>query len=488
MDQELLEKVTAQYVQDPVTMKIERVACYVRVSTQEQKMYGISLDAQRDTLKRYAEEHGLVIVGWYEDEGVSGRKLIKRRPALQRMLNDAQKGMFDRIIFIKLDRYFRSVGEYYECQKILDINKVTWTATEERYDLTTASGRYWVTQKLAMAEYEADNTGERIKLVNEYKVRTGRPLTGSANQSFAYTVEKDNDGIKRVVIDQKTKPAAIDYINHVLVHHNKKKAYEYVRDKHNITVSYNAMARMLKDKKLYGYYRGNPNYCEPLIDEHTWEKLQRITQNNVKETNTRRVYLFTGLIPCPVCRRKMAGTYNKVSTQKRGDKIYRYERQYEYRAYRCVGYSVAKDCTYKRRANEDKIEASLLEKFNSLVNEYVKSCQIEDAREASSHAAELIKSLQSERERLNRIYRKGDMPDAEYDREYDRLTERIKNAESALKPIEARDLSKYEKLLQSDWKELYGALTKENKRSFWRTYVKEIVLDDSGQLKDVVFF
>ena len=68
MDQELLEKVTAQYVQDPVTMKIERVAAYIRVSTQEQKLHGISLDAQRDTLTRYAKEHGLIIVEWYEDK------------------------------------------------------------------------------------------------------------------------------------------------------------------------------------------------------------------------------------------------------------------------------------------------------------------------------------------------------------------------------------------------------------------------------------
>ena len=488
MDQEMLEKVTAQYVQNPVTMKIERVACYVRVSTQEQKLHGISLDAQRDTLTRYAKEHGLMIVAWYEDEGVSGRKLIKRRPALQRMLNDAQKGMFDRIIFIKLDRYFRSVGEYYECQKILDINKVTWTATEERYDLTTASGRYWVTQKLAMAEYEADNTGERIKLVNEYKIRTGQPLTGSTGQGIAYTVKTDSEGIKRVVIDQNKKAMNMDYINHFLTHHNKKKAWEYIRDKYNTDVSYNTMARLLTDTKIYGYYKGNPNYCEPLIDEYTWNKIQFISKNNVKETKTRRVYLFTGLLPCPVCGRKMAGTYNNVSTVTKGGKTYRYERGYDYQGYRCVSHNRDSNCAYKTRPNEDKIESTLLEKFNAYMNVYVKSCQIEDAREANSHAAGLVKSLKAERDRLNRIYRKGDMPDAEYDREYDRLTERIKGAESTLKPIESRDLSKYEQLLKSDWKELYSALTKENKRSFWRTYIKALVLDNAGQVKDVIFF
>jgi DNA invertase Pin-like site-specific DNA recombinase len=204
MDEHQIEQITGQYQQDPTTMKIERVACYIRVSTQEQKLHGISLDAQRDKLTQYAKDHGLMIVGWYEDEGISGRKLIKRRPDLQRMLHDAEKGLFDRIIFIKIDRYFRSVAEYMECQKILDSHDVKWTATEERYDLTTASGRYWVTQKLAMAEYEADNTGERIKLVNEYKIRTGQALIGARCQGIGFTVKKDAEGIKRVVKDETT--------------------------------------------------------------------------------------------------------------------------------------------------------------------------------------------------------------------------------------------------------------------------------------------
>ena len=143
----------------PVNKKIVRIACYIRVSTQEQKLHGLSLDAQRDKLLRYAEEHNFNIIEWYEDEGISGRKLIRRRPALQRMLNDAKAGKFDRIIFIKLDRYFRSVAEYYECQKILEANKVTWTATEEKYDLTTANGRAFVNMKLTIAELEADQTG-----------------------------------------------------------------------------------------------------------------------------------------------------------------------------------------------------------------------------------------------------------------------------------------------------------------------------------------
>lgn len=142
------------FTQDPVTRKIERVAAYIRVSTQEQKLHGLSLDAQKEKLKEYAKKHGLKIVEWYMDEGVSGRKRIRNRPELQRMIRDAEAGKFDRIIFIKLDRFFRSVAEYHECMK--RIGPVIWTATEEKYDLSTANGRAFVNMKLTICELEAD--------------------------------------------------------------------------------------------------------------------------------------------------------------------------------------------------------------------------------------------------------------------------------------------------------------------------------------------
>ena len=99
------------------TSYIENVAAYIRVSTQEQKLHGISIEAQEEKLTEYADSHGMKIVKFYKDEGVSGRKLIRKRPALQAMIQDAEKGNFRRIIFIKLDRFFRSVAEYHECMK-----------------------------------------------------------------------------------------------------------------------------------------------------------------------------------------------------------------------------------------------------------------------------------------------------------------------------------------------------------------------------------
>ena len=48
-----------------------------------------------------------------------------------RLLDAVSAGDVDVILFIKLDRWFRNIAEYYKVQEILDRHKVDWIATEE---------------------------------------------------------------------------------------------------------------------------------------------------------------------------------------------------------------------------------------------------------------------------------------------------------------------------------------------------------------------
>lgn len=276
----------------------EKVACYIRVSTEEQKLHGISLDAQIDKLTDYTKEHNLVIYDWYKDEGISGRKLIRKRPELQRMLNDAHARKFDRIIFIKLDRFFRSVAEYHECMKYID--PVIWTATEEKYDLTTANGRAFVNMKLTIAELEADQTGERIKIVNDFKIKNGQAIVGKQGLGLAFTTGKV-DGVKRVVKDPDTEHMILPIINHYLRYQNKTATCKWIYDTYGVDIRIHALSNLLSNTKLYGSYKGNPNYCEPYIDKATFDQIQDTLAKNIKSTPTNNVYLFTGLVECPVC-------------------------------------------------------------------------------------------------------------------------------------------------------------------------------------------
>ena len=103
-----------------------RVALYVRVSTEEQKINGLSLDAQREALEKHAKEKGYRIVDIYADEGITARKQLSKRKELQRLLSDVKNDKIDLILVTKLDRWFRNIKDYYTVQDILEAHNCNW--------------------------------------------------------------------------------------------------------------------------------------------------------------------------------------------------------------------------------------------------------------------------------------------------------------------------------------------------------------------------
>lgn len=466
----MIEKVTSRYSQDPTTRKIERVAAYIRVSTQEQKLHGLSLDAQKEKLQEYADKHGLKIVEWYMDEGVSGRKLIRRRPELQRMINDAQKGNFDRIIFIKLDRFFRSIAEYHECMKLID--PVIWTATEEKYDLSTANGRAFVNMKLTIAELEADQTGERIDLVNEYKVKTGQPLTG--NYSFCWTIVQVGDR-KRIVKNPETAHIMEDLLQHIWTHQSKSKTVKYINAKYNMDIVQTNLTALLKNTMLYGEYRGNPNYLTEenrYMTKEDFDKMQNMLKRQVKDNNKKHDYIFSGLIKCPECGKVLKGTMFTGRNQKGKKQIY-----YKYRCQKHFGRGT---CNYNKVVNEVTVERLMLEKIESLLEDArIRTAEIVESLPENNEME--IKELQSELDRLNYSWQKGRIKDVEkYDREYDELTAKIEAAQNKQVEIVKQDFSKAEAALAAGWKTIYESLDNAHKRAFWRSFVESIEIDWSS--------
>lgn len=464
--------------------KIELVAAYIRVSTQEQKLHGISLDAQKMKLIAYAKANGMKIVEWYIDDGVSGRKLIRNRPELQRMIQDAEKGKFERILFIKLDRFFRSVAEYHECMK--RIAPVIWTATEEEYDLSTANGRMLVNMKLTIAEMEADMGGERIKVVNDYKVSTGQPLVGKQSLPFGFNVGKDEKtGKKAVIKDADEAPILEDAIQHYMTHQSRRKTIMYLYSKYHISFDQKALASLFNNTYLRGEYRGNPNYCEAYLDRETHEKLIELNSKNIKDnTATNRIYYFTGLIKCPKCGRIMGGQMH-YSTSK-------YGKTYKYKSYRCNKWGAYGTCDYGKALMENTLEKVLLNN----IEQYFEDVKIESVEIQESDQEKIFKydieQIYGEIDRLNYSWQKGMIRKVEqYEKQHDELMEKLALAEAERSTYVPRDFAKIEAILQTGWKEIYKKLDDDNKRAFWRSFIESFEPDWEGKekkIKNLKFF
>lgn len=454
------------------TEYIEEVAAYCRVSTSEQK-HGLSIDSQKQKLTEYAEAHNMKIVEWYIDEGVSGRKPIAKRPELQRMIVDAEQGRFKRIIFIKLDRFFRSLAEYHEAMK--RIEPVIWTATEEKYDLSNANGRAFVNMKLTIAELEADTGGERVKIVNDYKVRSGMPLYGAQCLPFCYTIE--DDGKQKKIVKQ-NQEIMEDAISHIMLNKSISGALTFVKNKHNSKITYKALINTLRNEMICGSYRGNPNYCPPYITREMFDKLQAIVERNPRTTQNEHTYIFSGLVRCPLCGWTLKGSFN---SEKSGRRFY---------GYRCDQSSRDKNCKFRTLVFENTLEKTMLNR----VEEFIEKQEIGDIEISEGERIENkydVEELKAELDRLNYSWQKGRIKKVEeYDKKYDALVAKIEEAESAV-PEAPPDFSHIKAILTDGWEAIYKAMDNDHKRAFWRSFVKEIHIDTNKgrkKVKDIIFF
>lgn len=450
--------------------KMIRVVFYIRVSTEEQKLHGLSLEAQRMKLDEYAKDHKLKVVGIYADEGVSGRKPIKKRPQLQIMLNDAQKGMFDLIIFIKLDRYFRSVAEYHECQKILEANNVSWKTTEEKYDLTTANGRAFVNMKLTIAELEADQTGERIKLVNEYKVKEGYALSGAV--PFGWCLKREN-GHSRVIRDPDNEHIIYEMLDYYEKHKNYRKTYNFICDKYDLSFTYKVLRNTISSTFLYGFYRDNPNYCEAYCDKSRYDHIQSLLNENIKEIKTRRIYLFSNLVTCSSCGCRMTGNYT-IPNKNTGK---------EFLAYRCNSRSNRVKCNKRLFIGEIKLEQYLLNHLVEGIEKYIVSASVVEKKVKKKKRADEKKIIQAEIDRLNKMFQKNRISEEKYDREYEELELKLNELDKEyVEKDNTSNLEALQQLINTDLLSVYDKLDRENKRAFWQKLIKNIIIYEDGTI------
>lgn len=409
--------------------------------------------------------------------------MIRKRPELQRMITDAERGHFTRILFIKLDRFFRSVAEYHECMK--RISPVVWTTTEEKYDLSTAQGRMLVNMKLTIAEMEADMAGERVNIVNDYKVSTGQPLSGS--QPFGWIIAKDEQtGRKKIVHDPEVEQALYDVLDFYLKHQSIKKTLVYLHTKHQVSISYNSLKDLLKNPMLCGAYRDNPSYCEAYMDRETFDRLQEIMKRNVKANTAKdRAYLFSGLIKCPECGRSLVGAV-QVKRSRDGETMYRYKR------YRCAKNRKDAACGFKKSISENVFEKLML----ANIEKYMKDAKIRAVEVSDSNSTKILEydidEIYERIDRLNYSWNTGKIRTVEkYEADYAELMELLEKAQAEREEVQVKDFSKIEAILHSGWEAIYNNLDDAYKRAFWRSFVQSIEINwttDKKEITRVNFF
>lgn len=416
-----------------------RIALYARVSTDEQALRGLSIEAQLAALREFAGEQS---VGEYVDAGVSARITIKKRPELQRLLRDVEAGKIDLVAFVKLDRWTRNIREYYKAQDVLDAHGVAWKALREDYETQTAAGRLKVNIMLAVAQDEADRTSERVKAVFEEKRRKGLAVCGHMPLGLDF-----NGGHPAPNADaEKIKALFSRYIGTRSMNQLARLSPAILGSQYSVR----GLRQMLTNEKYL---------AAGVVTPETWEIVQGILkQRETRSVRTDRVYLFSGLLVCPECGYKLT-IHSRIWNG----------RTYVY--YRCDHAARVGACSWRKSVREDELEHYLRSHILAAVEGY--NLRVTKARKKPVD----VDALQRKLDRLTDLYLDEGIEKDEFDRRAAPIRDAIKSAR--LTP-QAVDTAEIRSALDT-----YEGLSKTAQRAFWSFLVRRIVPSGEGYSIDL---
>jgi len=262
------------------------VALYLRASTVKQSEDGYSLDLQRDKLIDYAKIKEWSVVEEYRDAGESGR--TTKRPAFNRMVDDAKKKLFSSVLVYKLDRFSRSLQDLLNVINILEDHGVSVWSVTQSYDDSTPEGRLMRNMLGSFAQFESEMIGARVKDGMARRAREGDWNT-SPPYGFRMNGKLEEDPteaeIVRGIYDQYVNG---DTMSDIAERLNKVN----VKSKRNGKWNPNTVRRVLSNHIYIGKMEFEGRLIEAnvpaLIDPSKFEKVKVIRHKRCRKTPKKR--------------------------------------------------------------------------------------------------------------------------------------------------------------------------------------------------------
>ena len=345
-----------------------KAAIYTRVSTEEQRDYGYSIDGQIRELKDYCKRKKYDVVDIYNDAGFSGKNM--NRPELERLLKDIKNGLIDVIVAIKVDRLTR---DGYDGQWLLkECNKynVILDLLYEQYDINTVNGEMMYGMNLLFAQRERKEIGNRTKRGLEEAVRQGKypnkaPLGYIKNEDGFLTI----DPVMSLVI----KDIFELYLNGMSMNAIAKKFEKENRfNKQNTKWDEGKILKIINNPIYKGeiHWRRStskgiqnpmiiiPNHSPKIISEELYDKCQEQVNKNKHGGYGTHIHIFHSIVKCPYCKKYMSN-YFTIKQRVSGPKEFYYV---ICKNPTCVGFG--------KIYNTEKIENHLAKLLNEITIDY----------------------------------------------------------------------------------------------------------------------
>lgn len=500
-----------------------KIAIYVRVSTDGQAEDGYSIAAQEAAAKQYAQLMGYEIIEIYIDRGISG-KAMENRPALMKMLDDAETKKFEMIIVWKLNRLSRSHLDLLKIYENLEKSDVSFKSITEPFDTSNPAGKLLFNMLASIGEFERETIVENVKNGMKQRAKEGG-FNGGRMLGYKSQFIDDSDKRKIVIVGEEAEIVRLMFELYV-----NGKGYKFIANKLNElglkTVKGNSFniqsvrdiimnptyAGMIRYNNYVNHTKkrrkGNKNELiitkgehEAIIDAETWNKAEAIFKAKTGRSRKvhKGVFLLTGIIKCPMCGASMvAGRVSKKNKDGTKTKYsyYQCSRYKNYGRYECSPNSVRADYaenyvldTIGRLALDRKFIKEVVGNINNGVKKTVKPIL-----KRIKQLENIINDVENKKERVFTLYEEKII-----DREV--LQQRVmkiqKEAEKALNQKEAllNQIDDAEvvneipvKQIKSLLKNLGSILrisTREQKKMLLNLVIDKVEVSDNKEIKNI---
>ena len=339
-----------------------RCGVYLRVSTDDQRDNGYSIDSQLRMIKEYCEKNDYDIVDVYNDAGHSGKDLM--RPEMQRLLKDIKSKKIDKLIAIKVDRLTRNNYDGFWLLNYCEEHDVKIELILEPYDVSTANGEMIFGMNLVFGQRERKEIGARTKRAMEEmaleKIHPSKAPYGYIrnNETGHLEVEPIEAQVVKEIFNLCKKGHSTRNIASIMKDNNAYlKQGKWASDRVYKILTNSIYIGIFE----YGKYKRKPqdvlrveDYCEPIIDMNTWNTTRANLEKNKHPNYGEHIHLFAGLVKCPICNEILAAS-ESFKKYKNETKIYYHLRC---KNSSCKGYGY--------HYNSDKIEDKLKRILNEL--------------------------------------------------------------------------------------------------------------------------
>ena len=342
-----------------------RAAAYARYSTDRQTKN--SIEYQLSEIRKYCAEHEIDIAATFTDEAESGTNTD--RAGFQSMLSAAGRGEFEAVVIYDIMRGSRDVGDWFTFRKtMMRLGVRVISATQNLGDLTNGNDFLLELLSVGMGQREVLETRQKSIDGVAVKAKQGKFLGGTPPLGYdivngAYVVNPSEAHIVRTIFNLygagESYAAILEAVSGATGKRGRplgKNSLHSIMSNERYIGTYTWNKRRVKLFRKWAGGTLNPDCVRlegmipPIIDESTWERVQRRMSDNKRNASNKakRVYLLSGLIECEECGAAYVG---HTSTSSKG---------VETRYYVCGNRYRTRTCSAKN-INADEIEAFVVQ-------------------------------------------------------------------------------------------------------------------------------